>query len=61
MDALFLCFSSSTTMDTESWLRHISPSIDYRREAKEAALASAAAECHNTKDHSKIVAALFFW
>ena len=33
-------------MDTESWPRHISPSIDYRREAKEAALASAAAECH---------------
>ena len=32
MEALFACFSSSTTMDTESQPRCISPFIAYRRE-----------------------------
>src|SRR5260370_32820465 len=45
MDALVPRFSLPTTVLTESWLRHISQSIDYAREA-EAAAALARAECH---------------
>ena len=49
MDMLMACFSSSTTMGTESEPRSISQHIDYRREAKEAALALAAAVCHKRR------------
>jgi hypothetical protein len=40
------CFSSSTTGGNESKPRFSSPSTAYRREAKEAAPQTAAAECH---------------
>ena len=49
MDLLIPCFSSSTTMGTESKPRFISPSIAYRREA-EAAGRRALAECHLLPD-----------
>ena len=40
MDMLIPCFSSSTTMGTESKPRFISQSIDYRREAEAAGRAT---------------------
>jgi hypothetical protein len=46
METLMACFSSSTTIFTESEPRSISQKIAYRGEAEEAVLALAAAECH---------------
>ena len=43
------CFSSSTTRGNESSPRDISPSLAYRREAKEAARFPIAAECHEIR------------
>ena len=40
MDALSPCFSSSTTVCTEPWPRHIAQCTAYRGEAEEAGLES---------------------
>jgi hypothetical protein len=53
MEALFPHFSLPTTALTESQPRCISQSIDYAREAEEAARLPVAAECHSLVYHAR--------